>query len=102
MSHCFTPYPVKARKNHTCTICGQRIHKGELYIRWSSVDDCFFDNKSHNECYDLPQGEYDAYEFERPDYRLTNEGLMALYRKWGWRIDKVENYQRPILLFGYL
>lgn len=100
--HCFNITPRKARKNHRCTCCGGIIHSGELYLRWANVDDGFFTNKAHHECYSEIKGEYDLYDIERPDHRLTNLGLVLLYEKWGWRTDRVKNYQRPVLITGLL
>lgn len=102
MSHCFRPEYRKARKGHICTCCGEKIHKGELYLTWANVDDHFFTNKAHFECNAKLDGEYDLYEIRRPAHRLTNHGLVLEFRKWGWPTAVAENYKRPILSIGFL
>lgn len=49
---CSIASKVKARKDHRCTSCGEIIVKGEDYIKWNSVEDSWFSNKMHQECYD--------------------------------------------------
>lgn len=50
MSFC-TRRERTARKDHKCFACGERINKGERYIRESGVEDGdFFDCKMHPEC----------------------------------------------------
>ncbi len=102
MSHCFSLTYRKARKNHRCTSCGQPIHKNELYLHWANVDDHFFTNKLHFECYDTISGEYNLYAQGRPPHRLTNHGLVLLFEKWGWPTTVAENYKRPVIPMGYL
>lgn len=63
-----------AKKNHRCTWCGQHILAGTKYNKWSSVDDGWFMNKMHDECYDAMHeefrlswdNEYTPYDNERP------------------------------------
>ena len=74
-----TPTEVrKARTQHRCTNCGQKIEAGEDYARWASYDDgrCFT-NKMHPECldslqYDGGNFEYMLYSGERPDVLTLN------------------------------
>lgn len=100
--HCFNTESRKARKKHTCTYCGDTIHPKELYLHWSNVDDHFFTNKVHFECYGEIKGEYYPYHSERPLHRLTNLGLVLFYERRGWPTSEIENYQRPVIPFGYL
>jgi hypothetical protein len=103
MSHCFSSTPRKARKNHNCTACAGKIYAGEIYMTWASVDDCFYTSKVHPECFEnMGSEEYSYGDYDRPDYRLTNLGLLLLFEKWGWRTDQVKNYQRPVLTLGLL
>ncbi len=63
-----------ANKNHRCTWCGQHILKGTQYNKWTNVDDSWFTNKMHDECYDAlveelrhyGDTEYIPYDNERP------------------------------------
>lgn len=63
-----------ANKPHVCTYCGEAIDKGEQYTRWYSVEDSWFTNKMHLECYESVRErtgedgdhEYTAYTGERP------------------------------------
>lgn len=100
--HVFSSVSRKARKDHKCTYCGEKIYKGELYRRWANVDDCFFTNKCHHECVEvMGYDEYCPYIEERPSWRLTNLGLELLYEKYHWNPTQLEGYQRPVV-FGYL
>ena len=67
---CTPPETRKARKEHFCTYCGEKILPGETYQAWRSVDATWFANKMHPECLaDLQEwgdGEYTAYCGERP------------------------------------
>lgn len=65
---------VKARKEHVCTWCGEKILTGASYLKWTNVDDCWFTNKMHPLCdkaraedvRQLGEGSYIPYENERP------------------------------------
>jgi hypothetical protein len=63
----------KARTEHRCTWCGQKILQGEKYLRWASYDGGYCDtNKMHPECHEaacdgLSDFEYVLYEGERPE-----------------------------------
>lgn len=56
MHICPTVKVNSARKNHTCTWCGQRILKGSSYVKWFYADGRYsLDNsetKCHPECKD--------------------------------------------------
>ena len=65
--------PVKTRKaqrEHRCTNCGEMILKGEMYNVWESVEETWFKNKMHPECYEsmCDEGEFEYMPFsgERP------------------------------------
>lgn len=102
--HVFNSTYRKARTKHTCTCCSQTIHEKEIYIYWVNVDDHFFTNKMHPECYqclfDRYYGEYNAYDNDRPPWRLTNHGLVLLFEKLGFPTFAAENYERPVLPLG--
>jgi hypothetical protein len=73
--YCTNPVKHRARRQHICTWCGQRISPGEEYWTWASYDagDCF-SNKMHQECRaacdeecrERRDNEYMAYSNERP------------------------------------
>lgn len=64
----------KAAKPHKCTWCGQSIEVKQPYKRWASVDDSWFTNMMHPECYSAMYEEmsdswdfsYTPYDNERP------------------------------------
>ena len=69
----------KARKQHRCVWCGEKILKGEKYRHEKSVyDDQMQDQKMHMECVkaadayfkETREEEFDPYEHERPEERL--------------------------------
>ena len=72
MSYCTPETTQTARKPHKCTNCGEVINSGDLYVRWTSFDDCAFVNKMHPECLEYlqesegPYFEYMPYSGERP------------------------------------
>ena len=48
-----TAVNVQARKAHRCTWCGEKIHVGERYKRWTCIgDDGPMTNRMHTECYE--------------------------------------------------
>jgi len=47
------PHKVKARKVHHCNWCGQRIPKGDTYIKSTYVYDGIYDWKAHQHCEEL-------------------------------------------------
>lgn len=68
---------IIARKEHLCTWCGQSIAKGEKHFMWKSVEDSWFTNRMHGECYEAQHTEslvfhdntYTPFENERPEAR---------------------------------
>lgn len=107
MGDCFLRnIPRKARKNHRCDYCGQPIHAGEFYEYSTGIyDSTYWDCKGHIECVeecDDTDDEFSRYCYERPDYRLTNLGLVLRFEKFRWPTHRVENYKRPVLLNGFL
>ena len=63
------PITQKARKEHTCTYCFEKIKVGEKYERWASFDDSCYTNKMHLECIAVAfddDNEYVPGEGERP------------------------------------
>lgn len=72
--HCFSLISRTAAKEHICIWCGQKIEKGEFYVREQSVYDGHFQNHAwHQECNkeaqeEFKNGESDftAYAHERP------------------------------------
>lgn len=75
-------YP-KARKEYKCDLCGEVIHKGEVYHRWSGkYDGDMFDNKYHPLC----QRIINAY-CEAVDEREYNHGSICDWLRDTYCID---------------
>ena len=80
--YCTPPVTLKARKDHVCSSCGEKIPVGELYRRWRSY--CYGDagtNRMHEECYEMHTDdagsgtwEYAPYSYERPTKPSTERG----------------------------
>ena len=69
----------KARKEYKCDLCGQIIHKGEVYHRYSGkYDGEFFDDKYHLTC----QRIINAYCDEMNDREYDNDSIQE------WLHDK--------------
>lgn len=92
----------KSRKDRVCDTCHQTIFKDELYIRTSGiwVGD-FFDHSWHFECYNdqLDSGESEFFDKSRPDYRLTNLGMLLAWRHSKFNMAdrvRIQRYIRPI------
>lgn len=50
---------TKARKHHTCGMCGRTIPKGTTYLRQAGVyDGDFYSNKAHEDCAEMWQRVY--------------------------------------------
>lgn len=50
----YTDKIVKAKKDHKCSLCGQKIQAGESYRRYSGkYEGDFFDCCYHDSCYHL-------------------------------------------------
>lgn len=77
---CTKVIDILARKEHSCTWCAEKILKGELYKQWKSVDDSWFTNKMHEECYKVAcdemqyysDWEYMPYSEQRPEKEIQN------------------------------
>ncbi len=72
---CTPTRKIVARKQHSCTNCGQKILIGEVYCNWKSVDNTWFTSKMHPECFNslaeeneyYGSFEYMPYSGERPE-----------------------------------
>lgn len=79
---------TKARRNHKCTLCGEKIHRGENYIRetitpWTSGNesDDFYTFKAHEKCnrfWSIDYGANDDWQF--PEHRDFYEALQEAKR----------------------
>ena len=74
MSYHTPPVTLKARKDHVCSWCAQKILAGSTYLRWASMyDNSCGTNKMHQECHAAAcDGEYGQWEYtpgdnERPE-----------------------------------
>lgn len=81
--YCTDTETVRARKQHKCTSCGEKIEAGEQYKKWVSFDDgSAYTNKMHPECLamhdeDSEGGtwEYMPYSHDRPKVTTPNAEL---------------------------
>jgi hypothetical protein len=89
---------VKARRNHQCTLCGEKIHRGEFYFRetitpWVNGNEVegFFTFKAHLECNSFwGKGFGRDCDFQFPEHREFYEALHEAKRSGKFTFTGVE------------